>query len=286
CKCHNHKQKIILVTCTKKSQEITHYALLDFNHRWNLNMAIRNRGLSKEIGGHSAQYLCDELQQQISSFSDITLFPDWPIIYLYHDTGERSGLKTCMKDCLRILENNQLQELTDDFAEELAESEAVGAMTVAPMNDTVILLRKLTQLARFFAQELIGCEMVFPVKTDAGKQKFSAEHSRFLQSANPSSMSGERQKKSFCLWVKHWNATLGPDIGPKTERHLDLYYAQWKERSNARETMAPIREPDGDLRLSLREAHEGAMPVATPVPVPCSIPGSLTQSHEEDDGFS
>lgn len=87
-----HKQKRVLVSRTVASPKLLHYLLLEYNFRWNIRMAVKNRGMSPEVGAHYQQPLLDEIQRLSSELSTKGRYNSWPIAHAYHDTSERGGL--------------------------------------------------------------------------------------------------------------------------------------------------------------------------------------------------
>jgi hypothetical protein len=78
---------------TSRSPRFVHSILLEFNYRWNIRMAIKNRGLPDEIGGFYQQYKLDQIREMTSKWSPTPFFPEWPSVRDFEDTLERSGLQ-------------------------------------------------------------------------------------------------------------------------------------------------------------------------------------------------
>ncbi|KAI9104875.1 hypothetical protein DFS34DRAFT_663868, partial [Phlyctochytrium arcticum] len=267
-----HKQKLVLVSRTVKSPQMAQYALLDINHRWNIKRAIQNRGLPQVVRGHYAQSLCDEIQHIVSMSSETSPFPTWPIVYMYHDTGEREGL-TAFSQSSNFADgrsNEQARSLAEIYRQSLAEETLEDVMTPALSEAGEVPLPHLTHSARFFALELLGsAASVYPIETEEEKRKFECEYLRWMTPADPTSMVGEKQKLSFSTWVSHWNASLGPNIRRKTERHLEVYLKKWNMVINTREAITSIRESDRELLHDLRQAPEqSSISSIPPTPAP------------------
>ncbi|KAI9103905.1 hypothetical protein DFS34DRAFT_646003 [Phlyctochytrium arcticum] len=157
--------------------------------------AVRNRVLPNVLGSHYFQHLFDEIQIQISQFSDVSVFPTWPIVYLYRDTGERGGLKSYMEDGLTEINTDLLGEA---YRESLPESKLREVMSFRPTAS--VPMSNIHQSARFFSQQLLGAAATsHPVENAEEKQKFMNELEQFT--AASTSMAGEKQKSSFAAWA-------------------------------------------------------------------------------------
>ncbi|CAM9149525.1 unnamed protein product [Sphacelaria rigidula] len=84
-------RRLLLPYCASPS--LAHSMLLEFNHRWNIKMAVKNRDLRKDIGGCFDQFDIEIFQRETSTwYPDSPLFSEWVSALDAADTGERSGL--------------------------------------------------------------------------------------------------------------------------------------------------------------------------------------------------
>ncbi|CAN0547088.1 unnamed protein product, partial [Laminaria digitata] len=51
---HRYLRRLLSSYCA--SPALAHSILLEFNYRWNIRMAVKNRGLPKELGGFNDQF--------------------------------------------------------------------------------------------------------------------------------------------------------------------------------------------------------------------------------------
>lgn len=98
-----HKQKRDILSRTFASPKLLHLLLLEFNFRHNIRMAIKHRGLPVEFGGHYHQYHLDSIQVITADLDMSSRYSNWPIAHMYHDSGERAGLKVCHGICRPVL---------------------------------------------------------------------------------------------------------------------------------------------------------------------------------------
>ncbi|CBJ28935.1 similar to Werner syndrome protein [Ectocarpus siliculosus] len=76
---------------TRRCVRGTNYT--EFNYRWNIRMAVKNRGLPREVGEFFDQFEIEIIQRETSSwYPDNPLFPEWISALDAADTGEKSGL--------------------------------------------------------------------------------------------------------------------------------------------------------------------------------------------------
>ncbi|CAN0493611.1 unnamed protein product, partial [Laminaria digitata] len=72
---------------------VAHSVLMEFNHRWNINMAVANRGMTADIGGFSHQYMIDLIQRITAPwYPGRPLYSEWVAPVDFEDNGERTGL--------------------------------------------------------------------------------------------------------------------------------------------------------------------------------------------------
>ncbi|CAN0552487.1 unnamed protein product, partial [Laminaria digitata] len=88
---HRYLRRLLSSYCA--SPPLAHSILLEFNFRWNVRMAVKNRGLRKEVGGFYDQFEIDIIQRDTASwYPESPMFSDWVSAIDVADTGERSGL--------------------------------------------------------------------------------------------------------------------------------------------------------------------------------------------------
>eukprot|EP00752_Nemacystus_decipiens_P018513 g16598.t1 len=76
------------------SPALAHSVLLEFNFRWNVRMAVKNRGLSREVGEFFDQYEIEKIQRDTAIwYSNDPLFPEWVSALDVADTGLANGFR-------------------------------------------------------------------------------------------------------------------------------------------------------------------------------------------------
>ncbi|CAB1113973.1 unnamed protein product [Ectocarpus sp. CCAP 1310/34] len=87
----------LLLSTYCASPALAHSILLEFNHRWNIKMAVKNRNLPKEIGGCFDQFDIEIIQRETTSWDlDSPVFSERVSALDAADTGQRSGLAQSM----------------------------------------------------------------------------------------------------------------------------------------------------------------------------------------------
>lgn len=87
---HRYLRTLLSSYCA--SPAVSHTILLEFIYRWNIRMAVKNRGLTLILGFFD-QYDMEIFQRDTASWNpDKPLFSDWVSVVDAADTGERSGL--------------------------------------------------------------------------------------------------------------------------------------------------------------------------------------------------
>ncbi|CAN0310195.1 unnamed protein product, partial [Laminaria digitata] len=73
---HRHLRRLLSSYCA--SPALAHSILLEFNYRWNIRMAVKNRSLPKELGGFNDQFEIEIIQRDTASwYPENPLFSDW-----------------------------------------------------------------------------------------------------------------------------------------------------------------------------------------------------------------
>ncbi|CAN0556012.1 unnamed protein product, partial [Laminaria digitata] len=80
--CHScngyHRYLRRLLSSYFASPSLAHSIQLEFNYRWNVRMAVKNRGLRKEVGGFYDQFEIEIIQRDTASwYPDSPMFSDW-----------------------------------------------------------------------------------------------------------------------------------------------------------------------------------------------------------------
>ncbi|CAN0516674.1 unnamed protein product [Laminaria digitata] len=62
---HRYLRRLLSSYCASPS--LAHSILLEVNYRWNVRMAVKNRGLPKEVGGFYDQFEIEIIQRDTAS---------------------------------------------------------------------------------------------------------------------------------------------------------------------------------------------------------------------------
>ena len=235
-------------------------------------MAVKNRGLPREVGEFFDQYEIEIIQRETASwYPDNPLFPAWVSALEVADTGEKSGLSQSMWGAAS----------GDD-----ATGDAVDQQS-APQH--AIPMPKLTCSAKKYAEMMnIGMPCT-PVHTLAERRKFKAEMSSQLYApGDPKGRMQNYQSINFDRWAYEWNKYCAEietgrvewdAVYRKTSKQLESYHKNnFTERANSsRVTMMAVHSAHNRLRTSLQKGEEGSVfdrlvGVAAAPPVPRSRP--------------
>jgi len=263
---HRHLRKLLAMYAG--SPRLVHSILLEFNYRWNVRMAIKNRGLPEEIGGFYHQYILDHIREVTSAWHSTPLFPEWPSVRDFEDTQERFGLQQSkLTDGISSINNTEI--LLEDTEEELS-----------LLQFERIPLPKLTPSAAHFAK-LRGFKIpIAAITTTEEKKKFSDEWPKYIIGRSKDEV--RHQSINFVSWAMDWNQFVEEmergdrplcAINRKNSHHLESYFKQYFSRSNAHTTLYPIRHEDEQLRRYLRESQPstGHFMVSEPI-APIQLP--------------
>ena len=237
-------------------------------------MAVKNRGLPKEIGACYDQFEFEIIQRDTASWSpDSPMFPEWVSALDVADTGERSGLS---------------QSLWGPDARGEEPVDLVDEPGVA-LND--VPLPRLTRSAKQYARMLrlhsgMPCA---PVTNGAEKRKFASEvYDKLFIQGDDMGRFQSHQRVNFDKWAIEWNEYCAKiesgraewePVYRKTAQQLQNYYDKFKGHANVKNTMRSISKQHAALRARLQEAEVGAMfegvvGSVVPPPVPRSRSGA------------
>jgi hypothetical protein len=255
---HRHLRRLLAMYCG--SPRLVHSILLEFNYRWNVRMAIKNRGLPDEIGGFYQQYLLDQIREMSINWSPTHLFPEWISVRDFEDTMERSGLqRSKLTGDDSIIDDVNIKICWGLITEDDETSLELGSSN-DNNNTERTPLSSLTPSAEYFAK-LQGFKIpITAVVTAKEKQKFADEWSRYIISGSDKVV--RNQRINFTEWAIDWNRDVErmekgdaplTTINRKHASHLESYFRRYFAKSNANTTLHPIRHKDARLRKELRE---------------------------------
>ncbi|CAN0586532.1 unnamed protein product, partial [Laminaria digitata] len=73
---HRYLRRLLSLYCACPA--LAHSILLEFNYRWNIRMAVKHRGLPKELGGFNDQFEIEIIQRDTASwYPENPMFSDW-----------------------------------------------------------------------------------------------------------------------------------------------------------------------------------------------------------------
>jgi hypothetical protein len=239
-----------ILSSYRVSPLLAHCLLMEFNHRWNMRMAIRRRGLTEELLGVYDTTLVEALQDLTATWWPEPIFADWISTRDYLDTGERSGLATTVLD---IGTSPAIGPLTGPAATwgggvelSVADLAASTAGSVAP---------SALALAR-----LMGTTI--PVRQVIGKvecEKFNGEWPRFR---------GRDDLPDFARWASAWNEDCARvergearwgGIFRKSAGYLEDHWKRLQERERRHATLRPHRDLQRRVSQELRSPGEAAL---------------------------
>lgn len=254
---HKHIRELLSRNCG--SPKLVHQELMEFNYRWNVKMAIKNRGLSEIVGGFFHQYLLEEINTMTSAWSTNLPYPAWLSIDDFEDTGERTGFQVSNfpgQASTHSIEDINLTEL----------SEEISTSVLDP-----ILLPSLTPSAKYFARLQQFKIPALPVRTADEKSKFYNEWAKYL--CNKTGNQRSNSAMDFDQWALDWNnevermeaGLVGGLLFRKTAGHLSAFYRRWKEKINSNNTLRSHVKTNLVLRRDLRAGNPTAdFPVLEP----------------------
>ena len=226
-------------------------------------MAVKNRGLRKEIGGFYDQFEIEIIQRETASWCpESPAFSGWISVLDAADTGERSGLS----------QSTWGPDGGDVPANLLGEE---------GLFENAVPLPRLTYSAKQYARMMRAGMPEMPVHSGAEKRKFAAElNPNLFVPGDPMGRLQQHQRVNFDAWAVEWNLYCGKiesglaewePVYRKTSKQLQAYYEKFKQRANATVTMLPIRHHHVELRTTLQEPAGGAIfanSVGNVVPTP------------------
>jgi hypothetical protein len=220
---------------------LLHLLVIEFVHRWNLDMAFMYRGLSKElIGGFYNQHVLEDINSITEGWFSRPVYPLLHSVMDFADNGE----------CLGLRRNNAAEDFTNDFDATLRDEIEESGI-------------KLTKSATEYARLTRFTTLVTAVRTDREKEKFKAEY--------PSYLIRHRSDQNFLdaafsAMAHDWNKFIeqgrisSPDtvkgLSRKTGKILKEYYDEYCSRDATQSTMRSHFESSVDLRQSLRAASQ------------------------------
>jgi hypothetical protein len=236
---HKHMRKVLHQYAS--SPKLLHLLLLEFNFRWNVRMAVKNRGLNLECGSFYSQFVLEEINYNASGLCNQAPYSSWKSPMDYEDTLERFGLRKSI-----LLGDSELNFHTIPEA-----------------------LTDATKSQRDFS-ELLGYKNVgtFPVSSHLEKNKFEAELSRWMSA--PRSRNGEID---FDGWAYEWTTLVTSmengdvefvtGLRRKTAKHLKDYYNERRDKANTSNTLAASAALVSQLRIELQQPSLQQIPLVT-----------------------
>ncbi|CAN0440002.1 unnamed protein product, partial [Laminaria digitata] len=202
--CATKSRRLLSSYCASPS--LAHSFLLEFNYRWNFRMAVKNRGLRKEIRGFHDQFeiltsgsmyvtliyiiyaLLIFQRDTASWYPDSPMFSDWVSALDVADTGESSGLS----------EGFGGPDVVSDMpADPLGEQEVV-------QND--VPLARLTHSAKQYARMMDSGLPCTPVHNGVERRKFVSEvDSQLFKPGDQMGWFQRHQRINFDKWATEWN---------------------------------------------------------------------------------
>ncbi|CAB1102728.1 unnamed protein product [Ectocarpus sp. CCAP 1310/34] len=156
---HRYVRRLLSTYCASPS--LAHSVLLEFNYRWNVRMAVKNRGLPREVGEFFDQFEIEIIQRETASwYPDSPLFPEWVSALDAADTGEQSGLS---------------ESLWGPASGGDVPSEPSDLVDEQGLAQNAVPMPKLTHSAKKYAQMMHAGMPVTPVHTGAEKRKYASE---------------------------------------------------------------------------------------------------------------
>ncbi|KAJ3400672.1 hypothetical protein HDU80_006712 [Chytriomyces hyalinus] len=220
------------------SPYLLHLVLLEYVYRWNLRMAIKNRGLDPEIGGFYNQHVLEEINFMTEPHVDVVPYAAWGSILDYEDNGERMGLRrTVFGGTPESSEfNGGIQEAEFDLPADQPDF-------------------NLTQSATMYAKLQDLRTPVASVATDEERAKFWELLPRFLAPAHDIDA-------SFSEFAEEWNWIISnPDAGIsvknlrcKTAAQLKSFYKTVLAGFN-NSAILPPAIPQAPILPSSRRPH-------------------------------
>ncbi|CAM9376638.1 unnamed protein product [Sphacelaria rigidula] len=266
---HRYLRRLLLPYCASPS--LAHSMLLEFNHRWNIKMAVKNRDLRKDIGGCFDQFDIEIIQRETSTwYTDSPLLSEWVSALDAADTGERSGLS-------KSIWGGAMGSVPADFVGD-------QGMVQEP-----VPLPRLTLSAKQYARMMDVGMPETPVHNAVERRKFAAELDAYL--FIPGDRMGrlqQHQSINFDKWAVEWNnhcesiesgRTEWEAVYRKTSKQLQSHYEQFKQRANATNTIFTIRQTHAELRGSSQEpGGEGLFAGLVGSVVPPAVPRSRSEA--------
>ncbi|KAJ3029502.1 UNVERIFIED_CONTAM: UAA transporter [Siphonaria sp. JEL0065] len=248
---HRHMRKLLHHYAS--SPKLLHLLLLEFNFRWNIRMAVKNRGLPDEYGGFYSHYVLEEINRNSSGFVVHSPYSAWKSPMDYEDTLERFGLRrSAFADEDSLLFNSVAEDAE---------------------------FKNGTKSQQDFAN-LIGFKKIGMgnVSNKAEKEKFESDLVRWM--AEPK----VRNEINFDGWAFEWSTFVDSmengtvplihGLRRKTSKHLKDCYNKRVEKANTGNTLAPARAAIALLRSS-RPMHPSLTPNDSAVLIPSPIEEKL-----------
>lgn len=273
------------------SPSLAHLLLLEFNYRWNIKMALKHRGLSREVGSFYLQHLLEENNEWFRKENGIIPYDGWGSVFDYEDTGERGGIALNVHDRSKFFtftSNSILQQqntssdpvltVQEDSINNSTITSTTGMFSTIDNDDTVV-----QQDIHFDLEIDSDSTSDSEPDTESMKGKIismteSIENLAKLQSRTvPLSINLKTEKEKFRKELPNfiagnsvrysdmsfsWNSDVDKQIGTKFKksdqlfRKTPLYLEEFHKKTLAYEqsriTMRPIMENNKNLRLELR----------------------------------
>jgi len=249
---HRHIRQLLGMYCA--SPRLIHEILMEFNYRWNIRMAVKNRGLSKTVGEFYHQYILEDINNITHEWYPISNYHDWISVDDFEDTGERTGFQ---RSTFPASSSNPNYDPIDDMCFYNFSEEAISVV------DEPIHLPNLTASAKHFARLQDFRIPALPIKTIEEKDKFFNEWPRYLGvSSEKGNIMVNHQMIDFDRWALDWNnlvadiekgKTVWKSLRRKTAAHLSAFHRQWQEKANARNTMQSKTQQNLALRTDFRQ---------------------------------
>ncbi|KAI8830988.1 hypothetical protein BJ741DRAFT_567708 [Chytriomyces cf. hyalinus JEL632] len=260
---HRHLRNVLHMY--SGSPYLLHLVLLEFTYRWNLRMAIKNRGLDPEIGGFYNQHVLEEINFLLEPRVDIVPYAAWGSIFDYEDNGERMGLRRSVADFAA-----PNQDEFDDLSELDVDDDEIKSPDF-----------NLTKSALQYAQLQEFQTPITAIVTKEEKDRFWELVPRFI-------VPGCDMEHVYNDFAEEWNRLLEnhsnssvQNLRRKTAAHIRAYHKLVLSAVNARNTMGLQKELNLQIRHQLRIPNHTILPPLAAPRMPRTIAiCPVNQPHE------
>ncbi|CAN0512119.1 unnamed protein product, partial [Laminaria digitata] len=236
---------------------VAHAVLMDFNHRWNINMAVADRGMTADIGGFSHQYMIDLIQRITAPwYPGWPLYSEWVAPVDFEDNNERTGLAASVL----TFDGKPVEAAIEDCLQPEVDGDEGTVSNGTDRIDQRQPVQQLLPSARHYAALMNHTLPVTPITTVAEKGKFSDEYFQYVRPQERAS-ARDHQNLDCPRWAADYNAVCALSenngkffgINRKTAGQLQSYTSTFAEHANFVNTMAPVQERSRGLVRKMRQ---------------------------------